>query len=386
MNYIFIILAFLLITIEVTYSKESCGEEKKQGRELVSQIKKNILEKKDIHQELTDLEELIGKSSGCVDYTTLKLTDNQVAELRKYKFAPSKIYNLDEASCTEINIDTSNMPKNNNQGPLAWCFAFAAADLLSFHEKKAFSAYDIAVTNHLNEKEANLDDIFNRETINAIGGHTALAMTYALELNEKGLCLEKNYLSPDIEWLKMSEAINSIASTKKGLRLLGCENNFNEQLLLHDLSGDIIKILDKLSLEKRASALMDIKCTKREKITSQNDVKFFYTKNDPIKKIELMSKLDEILTSSSPAAIGYDAEILSTGVHYTSDKSNHASTITGRRFNRRTGDCEYKIKNSWGDDDKNAPSSITFENGSYWVPRTALTNNVYNLYYMKKHN
>jgi hypothetical protein len=55
-------------------------------------------------------------------------------------------------------------------------------------------------------------------------------------------------------------------------------------------------------------------------------------------------------------------------------QTNHAVLITGRRFNKNTGRCQIKIRNSWGKKSsyKNNMINVDKEHGSFWVNQSTL--------------
>ncbi|MBC7714327.1 MAG: hypothetical protein H7177_13365, partial [Rhizobacter sp.] len=75
--------------------------------------------------------------------------------------------------------------------------------------------------------------------------------------------------------------------------------------------------------------------------------------------------------------------LLSSGVNFHG-KPDHESTLIGRKFNPESGQCEYLIKNSWGGGDCQQTSSIKCEDGNFWVPRTALKNNIDSATWLKE--
>jgi hypothetical protein len=53
----------------------------------------------------------------------------------------------------------------------------------------------------------------------------------------------------------------------------------------------------------------------------------------------------------------------------------HASTVIGRRLNPKTNQCEYLIKNSWGNECPKK-SKIECIDGNLWVEKDVLKNSL----------
>ena len=87
--------------------------------------------------------------------------------------------------CATAEVSTVDMPKNNDQKNLAWCFAWSTADLISYYEKKAFSSYDIAVKYHHHYPGAEENKKFTE-----MGG--GLDSALVMLQNLPSLCLEKD--------------------------------------------------------------------------------------------------------------------------------------------------------------------------------------------------
>ena len=83
--------------------------------------------------------------------------------------------------------------------------------------------------------------------------------------------------------------------------------------------------------------------------------------------------LDEALEKGKLASIEYDSNIFTEIVtpKPVLNIGNHVSTIIARRWNARSGTCEYQIKNSWGDDWAPTSPHANMDgagDGFVWVP------------------
>ena len=378
----FVLYLILVLSIKA-HASISCKEILGSGLDILKEIESDLKEGKDIDDNFAHINKLIESRPECISYEKLKLSSNQIARFKKSIYAPDRSFNLDKEKCTTIEVDTTHMPQNNDQGNLGWCYAFSATDLLSFYEKKKFSAYDVA----LFQKNFSLKNTYDPNIEYADEGeYPSDAIRDILLNNSKGLCLESEVNFTQGDWFKLSELIyNLTKKNSKNLQEIICENKFNEREVFKDFSDDILNILNKLAPVKRASATLDLMCKNRTKL--QNDYKIHEAWiNDPKAKTTreyIVEELDKVLSNREPATITYASKLLTKGVN-SIEEADHASTVIGRKFNEASGQCEYLIKNSWGGGDCQRTSSIKCENGNYWVPRTALKNNIREITFLVK--
>lgn len=272
-------------------------------------------------------------------------------------------------SCTDISISTENMPKNNNQNEHNWCVFWTGADLFSYYEKTPLSSYDLALQYFNN-------DIVRTEEISDYSDNGAnMSAALILGLQGKGLCLESQINFTDSDWSELSILFKKISSPTKKLSQIICQNNLKDTIPFKSIPKNILKILDKLSGDKKTAALLDITCGKRFQLGKYGVGSRTIEQYPPEKIVE---KLDFLLSKNNPASISYDWDFIKSNKDYTKKESNHSSTIIGRRFNKDINECEYKIKDSAGN---RCPKNSIYEcdkmHGTIWVPRNNLINNIY---------
>ena len=143
-----------------------------------------------------------------------------------------------------------------------------------------------------------------------------------------------------------------------------------------------LKIIDKLSGDKRTAALLDITCGSRYQIKKYSVGSRTIENFTPEK---IMERLDLLLNKQLPSSVSYDWDFIKNSKTYVKKEANHSSTIIGRRFNKITNTCEYKIKDSAGN---RCPKNSIYEcdklNGLIWVPRESLLNNIYEVNWLVK--
>ena len=278
--------------------------------------------------------------------------------------------NLSANDCSTSFVDTSSMPKNNNQNQHNWCVFWTGADLYSFYEKTPLSSYDMALQ-YFNNDVVRSQSEFNDHT------EVPAVMTAALVLAQqgKGLCLETQTNFTNSDWAELSFLFQKISSNSKTLKTIICENNLESSKPFNEIPKNILNILNKLSGDKKAAALLDVTCGKRHQL-GKYGVASRAIENFSEDKI--MDKLDQLLSDKLPASVSYDWDFIINDLEYSKQESNHSSTIIGRQFNTETNQCEYLIKDSAGN---RCPKKTTYkcdkETGTLWVPRENLKKNIY---------
>ncbi|HEX7672728.1 MAG TPA: C1 family peptidase [Bdellovibrio sp.] len=282
--------------------------------------------------------------------------------------------------CTKKDNRDDSLGPIRNQGEVGWCYAFTAADLISHKLKKRISALDIAY--HFNQKDlgtlsAKLKARMNSGNITgknnfalettSEGGLTSPAIHYEAE---KGACLEADLPSDDTDMSNLKTSLDDLQRLKYQMQKDSgmCQfGNYRQsfarfpalsipQILQtaydSDYSDMMVKLADKNCSGKRISM----------KGIETADVLV----SDDKTRADAFATIDKALDHQSIAGIGYYADVLGSDA-----SGSHASSIVGRRYNSKTQQCEYLIRNSWGDEfDESSP--MENEDGYYWVPKTNL--------------
>jgi len=278
--------------------------------------------------------------------------------------------------CSEKLVSTENMPKNNVQGNLNWCFAWTASELLSFYEETPLSSYDLALQYHTH------DDLRDNEVkdYTNVGGDNDIALAVAIQ-STKGLCREKDTNFTNGDWKNLSELFKKLSAPNKTLQEIVCENNLLHTEPFENLNSEILLIINRLSHDKKVAALLDVTCKNRHKLkyrygTGGRDIRDY-------PEDKLIAKLDELLNKNEPATLTLDIDFLSKGLDYKRKDDNHSATIIGKRPNIINGECEYLLKYTGGDQCPKK-SSIECVDGNFWVPKKTLENNIYRINWLVK--
>lgn len=262
------------------------------------------------------------------------------------------------------------------QGLVGACYAFVAADLIGFNQRlpkeQMVSARDVQL-NYLirdpKEVQKATDKIGNWDlSLNAAKyiipeieqmhlsniskkldarldfGSTILAL---LSYNASpGLCLESEL--PSQGRLAYIESDHHLKNSLIQKKYLTFESETSEQnCLSHNLlqktvnsSKEIVNVL----AQEQAQKIMD-DCKNRIAI---KPIKPDYYQFDRGAKSRAALTIAYALKMKIPVAIAYDSSLLKKGPKSKQEKADHASTVVGTRWNKENGQCEFKIRNSWG--------------------------------------
>ncbi|MCP4915232.1 MAG: hypothetical protein GY909_19080 [Oligoflexia bacterium] len=311
------------------------------------------------------------------------------------------------ASCTAVDnrkpplaeLDASGKVVSNNmrnQDSIGWCYAYAAADLISHKTGQSVSAVDVA--NAYNE--GSWDDFWGSDESDMEGGFTASAANAAIK---RGLCLESQLPSQDYLFSEASQNLMSELKAIEGLydtyyerttrpgriygrnRLTGsafdtAHNTFKTQLCNGTIPSDWEEIFANLNVNefmtvmRGASSANDFidkliaeSCKPRVKPT----ISLSYESDDMFTSTNsMMNTINNKLNSGDVLGLSYWATVLSDK-HDTSS-GGHASLIVARKFNATTGSCDYMVRNSWGSTCSNYDDAYDCEDGNIWIPEEYL--------------
>jgi hypothetical protein len=95
-----------------------------------------------------------------------------------------------------------------------------------------------------------------------------------------------------------------------------------------------------------------------------------------------MELMNQQLDSNNIVGISYLLSFLKNSHDYYK-LSGHASTVVGRNYNEKTGDCEYLIRNSWGPGCASYDALFACHDGHILVPEFALQRGLNGVGYLK---
>lgn len=213
-----------------------------------------------------------------------------------------------------------------------------------------------------------------RRDSNFIEGVTAKAES----LNSFFRCRANQEIANMADILQAAKMANQAASPIKKasvfLKSLCEKNSFSIKVpraqKLEGLPGDFLT--ENMTL---VAKLSDSSLTAEQR---QNLVRSFQEKFDSKKKIEkLEAQINALLSSQkpSPVGIGYCHDSLKTTGEANCAPA-HASVIIGRRFNSKTGSCEFLVRDSYGPNCSGVDGKPKYawpcESGNVWIPSDKL--------------
>lgn len=284
------------------------------------------------------------------------------------------------------NVDLRNeMSPLRDQDSIGWCYSFTAADLWGHFLLKnpksirgLVSKYADFTNKNYRVSAIGIATYYNKNInpgyLKAIQGKRLDELTkqqkkvvaeegivqHALDIIKKeGFCFEKDLSSEDYSLVEDSRCakkghcqINEILNM---VYEIPSENMICQDLInVHKIFGQldfatIKKILISTERENALTRLVEASCNKKLikplLIGSNGPSVVSYNVEGGHKVEDMMKSMDNHLDRGIPVAIHYYSAFL-TGTETKS--SHHASTIVGKRFNPKTCEVEYILRNSWG--------------------------------------
>lgn len=264
----------------------------------------------------------------------------------------------------------SKLPPIRNQDSLGVCYGFTAADLLSFKTGQNISAMDLSLSYHKSDitKSYINDYIQNRFPLSRLasqieGGQIGPTLKGALA---QGACLEKDFPSDDYrssvtgdELQKILQRIESYSTRMQGNTCTDCPSESevvqSTQLIAPNVSReDALRAVRTHGPERIIAELGKLTCKSRVPLPPANVVRAPNT----------IANVQEQLNSGNIAGIEYGMNVLyglgNGGV-------NHASSIVGQKWNEETQQCEFLLRNSFGNSCEYLPYKCE-PDGHIWIP------------------
>ena len=305
------------------------------------------------------------------------------AEVKQYSFryrtqASQSAQN--EAKKCQPSYDLRNnvLGAVRDQDSIGWCYAFAAADLITYKTGKKISAADVAM-NYNDKWINNLFKKLGRGEQDFEGGWAESAIK-ATRRNG-GACLEANLKSDDNGYSSLLSTLTEIEKSKlltsqpTGRNCTSAAKSMFPNLEMDEL----LDIMEKASRSELIKLLSDKACAPRINMSGlkTNSV----SANTQIEKLQLFDEIDKQLSRKNISAIAYNSYSL-----YNVDTNRtgpHESVVVGRRYNKTNGECEYLVRNSWGRGCSRYDKKLSCENGNIWVPKSVLVKGIFNVTYIQ---
>jgi hypothetical protein len=278
-----------------------------------------------------------------------------------------------------------------SQGDIGWCYANAAADLLTYqfrddlHGQRVSSSH-IALT-------------FNKEIFGIFGGSESEGgmASFALNLSQfKGLCPQK--IEDEVRYmgtqLPLKKRIQGLIYLKQNFDRTQGESlrsdlrkyySQNKSILTRMPLEDLRSILQNSSERNFVANFADYFCQGRKVVPQHKRLAMGMLKYASLNRTEpLMDKLHDYLDQNKPVIIDYFADFFDADNAKMTNASRHTSIVVGRRWNQEKNQCEVLIRNSWGKrcDGYAAPSlKNSCDEGHLWVSDKVLSEYIFGVVY-----
>lgn len=290
--------------------------------------------------------------------------------------------------CSKVDLRPQFGPVTNQDGT-GWCYAYAAADLVSFKLKKPVSPVDIALQNHRYLDKSNqtaIDKAQLRGVNLGSGGFPDLSIL-TTQLEAKGFCPDDKINVNDLKDYELNDKLvlyNNLVrdmKSKSKFNNSDCEQMENLLGLFPGLSlNDVEDIARNESTANAASSLAQKACQPRivpQGYLMPKNVRNKDSKKNTAKPLTRaqFNQIHRHLSppKSAPAAITIRMEHFYDFGNGNSKHAIHAMTLVGRQRNPRTGKCEYIVRNSWGPEcSASYKPSVRCESGVLFIPEEEL--------------
>lgn len=280
---------------------------------------------------------------------------------------------------------------NKNQS----CYAYAAADLVSFKLGRPISAIDLQNT---------FEQSWPGKTLLLLTHERGLPQWAIEEGMKKGFCSDEKVRSSNgVRVSFKSKIISDFKKTLLDLKQLQSklselpsdhryEYAYCQASKIEGLSyffpkmnlNEVANILIETESDEIKNRLIEYSCEKNRIQGNFEVMSSWGFGSRFLKKVSQVT--DDQLDQGNAIVLGFRGSLLKN--IYTSE-GEHAAMIMGRRWDSERNQCEYLIKNTWGTDCKKPRLYDPFflmgrcENGNLWIPGDLLLNRSHLYLYLK---
>lgn len=343
-------------------------------------------------QEMREQDELLKRIAPELeaDLTKFQFTKEELDELAA-KSAKAKA--AQKTDCGNVDL-SGRLGLPRNQTDIGWCYAFTAADLVTFKVSSPESEFDTRIS------AADIGFAYNREfmkkeamngkdSADIDGGTVAGALKAALKVG--GFCRETQAPSEDFSFGQLKETIREIEQFKVQVTQeeFGDERfcfayRRTQELLPGLMAEDFARILNEAGERNMEyfEKLTDRNCRKDRQTYGLNENSMKEITGDGLKDGGTAKLLDGLLDKGNIAGVSFPMSMISND----KDAGYHVVSVVGRRFNEKSGQCEYLLRNSWGlGCSSNLKSELCAEDhsGHLWVSRNTINEDVYRISHLE---
>lgn len=303
----------------------------------------------------------------------VSFSDSRIKELIK---TGNESYQREKNSCKPVDFSAEFGPVED-QGELPWCFAYVVADMIKYKVKKPISQFDIAVANYNGGYPRKIRDwgMVEREITEA----GSLPYYAAKKAVDRGVCLQSESPVQDgSEFYRKIKELYALEKTLANSPVNSCQQKLaiwqRYQAMFPSLNeSEFFEVLQKANSNNFISRLDFKNCKSRihPKLTPQH-----ITNITGLAGGAYIRDLDLQIDNRNPVAVGFNGDMLYSlnDVGVTTFDALHTAILTGRRFNEKTGQCEYHMRNSWGRGCQQYDKDLDCRDGQLWIPRVEIKN------------
>lgn len=308
-----------------------------------------------------------------------------------------------QATCMPLDLRNDSLPTIRDQKKLAWCYAFTAADILTytFNLPEMASAADVAI--NYNDSDLGLfirwlNVTFGRRPEQ--GDQEIFMMPHQTGFNKialergmrDGYCPERVF--PSDSWVKMTKDGDKWNESNTDLRtammeIFGLLKNqqsltaANLPFYFHfknvESAEDFLALLKGQTPSTFYSKL-------RKEVCKHDRIKFpqrFQTMMY-IKDPAVFTNMNKQMNRGRLVGIDYDSRILPDNHNGSVNLAElHTSSLVGRRWNEAKNECQYLIRDSHGNQCSRYDTSYECLGGMVWMNESLLYPNLTSLVYIE---
>jgi hypothetical protein len=300
-------------------------------------------------------------------------------------------------NCGDKDLRNEFLGPVRDQEEVNWCYAYTAADMISYHHKlPRVSAADVAI-NYNNTKIARaLKFIFDirsrfKEPTRYWMAHQTGFINMAIKRTiAHGACLEETFPSEYMIRVDLKDGVKTqtrvtmhdaqlqIATLRSAIRKgQVTKRSMPYYFQMEGISpSDFYDVLKNSRRKRVWNNLRKLVCDNRVALTYDR-VRSYIRGRKTFKRINQQLDQDNIV------GIDYSRDILLNANNSNPFSSMHTSSIVGRRFNHDSHQCEYLIRDSHGPDCAQFDQKWECEAGNVWIPENKLFKNFMRLTYIQ---
>jgi hypothetical protein len=280
----------------------------------------------------------------------------------------------DQSHCTQHSISIKRIGPPRNQGVSGLCYAYEAADLVSFKLGAPVSALSIALAYFNTQNYLQLSDLYEQ------GGDTETAIKSAQQRG--GFCLESQLPSNEDNVDFSDDPHGGIHDALISFDSVNAPRSRQLQMA-HTIFPRVSLDINSLNFQrkKKQKQIMFLEgraCTDRRFLPSLN-IKYFSASNHH-QRNSLIKKINAQLNADNLVGIGFHSNIIYA---MQDPDDDHAATIIGRRWNGHKLSCEYQIRDSFGAQCTIYKPELDCLKGTVWVDERLLKSSLFEIEYIE---